>query len=243
MGIKINKLIDGNRAVSEAFILAAGYGRRLLPLTKSIPKPLVEINHKPMIEYILDALDAINIKNIYINTHYQHEKLSKFLQERRISNIHISYEKNLLDTGGGIRNLIDTSVTESILIINCDAILFDDYPYLLGSLQERFNPNKMDALLALSSPKYAIGYNGNGDFLITKDGLIIDSDSKDKLVFMGISILNTKMLDLVDREKFSLVEIWNKLIKKRACHGMVYESVWCHAGNEEAINLANEFCK
>ena len=241
MGIKINKYTDFSQSVGEAFILAAGFGRRLLPLTKNIPKPLVEINQKPMIDYIFDALTTIGIDKIYINTHYQHEKILEFIEEKKISNIHISHEKTLLDTGGGIKSAIDLNNTQAILIINCDAILLNNYSSLLQDLQEKFNPDKMDALLACSFPKNAVGYNGGGDFVIADDGIIIKSDRPDKMVFMGISVLNTKTLALVKNDKFSLVEIWNELIKKGTCYGMVFEDIWYHAGNAEAIKLANQF--
>ena len=72
----------------------------------------------------------------------------------------------------------------------------------------------MDALLAFSSPKNAIGYSGDGDYIIANDGTVIESDRSDKMVFMGISVLNTKTLELVNTDIFSLVEIWSKLIKK-----------------------------
>ena len=89
--------MDCNHTVGEAFILAAGFGRRLLPLTKDVPKPLVKINQKPMIDYIFDALDTIGIEKIYINTHYHYRKIFDFLEEKKMSNICISYEKALLD--------------------------------------------------------------------------------------------------------------------------------------------------
>ena len=240
MVIKKNSPMDCNHAVGEAFILAAGFGRRLLPLTKDVPKPLVKINKKPMIDYIFDALDIIGIEKIYINTHYHYRKIFDFLEEKKMSNIYISYEKTLLDTGGGIKKVIDTKSNQALLIINCDAILFNDYPNLLRDLQKKFDLDKMDALLAFSSPKNAIGYKGNGDFMIADDGMVIESDSPNKMVFMGISVLNTKNLELVESDRFSLVEIWNKLIKKKTCFGIVYESVWYHAGSTEAINLANQ---
>ena len=150
------------------------------------------------------------------------------------------YKRQLLDTGGGIKKVIDTKSNQALLIINCDAILFNDYPNLLRDLQKKFDLDKMDALLAFSSPKNAIGYKGNGDFMIADDGMVIESDSPNKMVFMGISVLNTKNLELVESDRFSLVEIWNKLIKKKTCFGMVYESAWYHAGSVEAINLANQ---
>ena len=88
MDIKINKHINYKKTVEEAFILAAGLGRRLMPLTKNMPKPLVEINQKPMIDYIFDALTTIDINKIYINTHYQHERVIEYIERKKISNIH-----------------------------------------------------------------------------------------------------------------------------------------------------------
>ena len=241
MDIKIKNHIDHKQAVGEAFILAAGFGRRLMPLTKNIPKPLVEINRKPMIDYIFDALTTIGINKIYINTHYQHKKMLEFIERKEISNIHISHESRLLDTGGGIKNAIDTNTTQAILIINCDAILLNNFSNLLQDLLKQFNPDKMDALLAFSPPKNAVGYSGNGDFIVAEDGIVIDTDRSDKMVFMGISVLNTKTLELINSDTFSLVEIWSKLIKKRTCYGIVFENIWYHAGNIEAIKLANQF--
>ena len=107
------------------------------------------------------------------------------------------------------------------MIINCDAILLNNYSNLLQDLQKKFNPDKMDALLAFSSPKNALGYSGSGDYIIANDGTVIESDRSDKMVFMGISVLNTKTLELVNAERFSLVEIWSKLIKKE------HVTVWC----------------
>ena len=243
MDLKINKHIDYKKTVEDAFILAAGFGRRLMPLTKNMPKPLVEINQKPMIDYIFDALTTIGINKIYINTHYQHKKIFEFIERKKISNIHISHETRLLDTGGGIKNAIDLNTTKAIMIINCDAILLNNYSNLLRDLQKKFNPDKMDALLALSSPKNAVGYFGGGDFIITEDGTVIESDRSDKMVFMGISVLNTKTLELINDDRFSLVQIWSKLIKKRTCYGLVFENTWYHAGNVDAIKLANQFSK
>lgn len=243
MDIKINKHIYYKKTVEEAFILAAGLGRRLMPLTKNMPKPLVEINQRPMIDFIFDALATIGINKMYINTHYQHERIFEYIERKKISNIHISHETSLLDTGGGIKNAIDPDTTQAIMIINCDAILLNNYSNLLQDLQKKFNPDKMDALLAFSSPKNALGYSGSGDYIIANDGTVIESDRSDKMVFMGISVLNTKTLELVNAERFSLVEIWSKLIKKRTCYGMVFENIWFHAGNVEAIKLANQFSK
>ena len=243
MDIKTNKHINYKKSVDEAFILAAGLGRRLMPLTKKMPKPLVEINQKPMIDYIFDALATIGINKIYINTHYQHKRIFEFIERKKISSIQISHETTLLDTGGGIKNAINPDTTQAIMIINCDAILLNNYSNLLQDLQKKFNPDKMDALLAFSSPKNALGYSGSGDYIIANDGTVIESDRSDKMVFMGISVLNTKTLELVNAERFSLVEIWSKLIKKRTCYGMVFENIWFHAGNVEAIKLANQFSK
>ena len=101
--------------IKKAIILAAGFGKRLLPLTEDQPKPLLEIKGKKLIEYSIDFLRENNITEIIINSHYLHEKISDFIN-KKYSNISISCEKNILDTGGGILNAIDFFKEENFLV-------------------------------------------------------------------------------------------------------------------------------
>lgn len=133
---KVPVLMENNHIVKDAFILSAGLGRRLLPYTKYNPKPLVPINGRPMIEYILDALFDIRIRNIYINTYYLSDKIEKYFQVKGLTNIHIKKEDQLLDTGGGVKNGLGEECSNPIFIINCDALVLQNYSSLLSELRD-----------------------------------------------------------------------------------------------------------
>ena len=108
--------------IKKAIILAAGFGKRLLPLTKERPKPLLEIGGKKLIEYSIDLLRENNITEIIINSHYLHEKISEFIT-KKYPNISLSYEKNILDTGGGILNAMNFFGQENFYVLNSDTCL------------------------------------------------------------------------------------------------------------------------
>tara|TARA_Y100000590_G_scaffold470226_1_gene662892 strand:- start:5169 stop:5897 length:729 start_codon:yes stop_codon:yes gene_type:complete len=235
---------QNDRSVKDAFILAAGFGKRLLPLTEHTPKPLLNINNTPMIEYILDALSSINIRKVHINSHYLSDKIEQYFMNRDSPYIKITKEKKLLDTGGGIKNALKHDNKDPIFVINCDAILLQNYPKLLLDLESVFFSENMDAMLALSKISHAVGYSGSGDFFIDKDGMIHKTClGNNKFVFMGISILNPKVLDRLDKKDFSLTEIWDQLIENNRCYGFVYDKTWCHTGNLNSLDYANNFFK
>lgn len=239
---KVPVLMENNHIVKDAFILSAGLGRRLLPYTKYNPKPLVPINGRPMIEYILDALFDIRIRNIYINTYYLSDKIEKYFQMKGLTNIHIKKEDQLLDTGGGVKNGLGEECSNPIFIINCDALVLQNYSSLLSELRDSFIPNDMDAILALSKVSDAIGYLGSGDFYLGKNN-ILETENKitNKYVFMGISILNPITLGMIDKKKFSLIEIWKKLILDKKCYGKMHYHEWCHTGSGQSLAYADKF--
>ncbi len=237
MNIKKSKQKNFKKKPTDAFILAAGYGTRLLPLTKKHPKPLVEIAGKPMISYVIDALQSTDIENIYINAFYLSDQLEGYIQDN-YSNIIISKEKELLDTGGALKYGIPADYDRSIYIINSDTMLLNNYKDLLYRLSEKYICDEADAVLALSKKEKAIGYNGDGDFFLDKNNNISKEEpsSFEKFVFMGISILNTKTLDKVSDKIFSLNIIWNNLILEKKCSGVIHESNWHHTGDLISLN-------
>ena len=239
---KVRFRMKNNHIVKDAFILSAGLGKRLLPYTKYNPKPLVPINEKPMIEYILDALFDIRIRNIYINTYYLSDQIEKYFQTKGLTNVHIKMESELLDTGGGVKSGLGEEYSDPIFIINCDALVLQNYSRLLSELRDNFIPSDMDAILALSKVSDAIGYSGSGDFYLGKNN-ILESEKKitSKYVFMGISILNPIALKLTDKKKFSLIEIWKKLIFDKKCYGRMYYDKWCHTGSSQSLDYADKF--
>tara|TARA_B110000438_G_scaffold223671_1_gene217297 strand:- start:708 stop:1454 length:747 start_codon:yes stop_codon:yes gene_type:complete len=237
-------LRKNDQVVKDAFILAAGLGKRLMPYTRYTPKPLVPINGRPMIEYILDALLNINIRNIYINTHYLSEEIENYFLNKKLPNVYITREKELLDTGGGIKNALGKNNIDPIFVINCDALVLHNYSQLLSELQNNFILKKMDAMLALSKVSDAVGYSGNGDFYLGENRTVeIEEVNINKYVFMGISILNPSALYLTEKKKFSLLETWTRLISDKKCFGKIYNETWCHTGSTSSLIYAEEYYK
>ena len=109
-----------NNKITTAVILAAGFGKRMRPITDDIPKPLVEVAKKPMIDWILDALKEIGIKDVIINTHYLADKIAEHLSKRTDLNIRISHEEEILDTGGGVKNMLGMIDDGNIIVVNGD---------------------------------------------------------------------------------------------------------------------------
>ena len=138
--------------IKKAIILAAGFGKRLLPLTKENPKPLLEIGGKKLIEYSIDLLRENNITEIIINSHYLHEKISEFIT-KKYPNISLSYEKTILDTGGGILNAMNFFEQENFYVLNSDTIWTRSYSDDLLKLKEVFKNGNNKAALLLAHKK------------------------------------------------------------------------------------------
>lgn len=110
----------------KALILAAGLGTRLGKLTKITPKPLVEVNGKPVIDYVIDGLKRHGYNEIIINVHYKHEQIMDHLGDRVL----YSYEPRLLNTAGTVKNLSKWFDYE-LLVVNADTISNANYTELL----------------------------------------------------------------------------------------------------------------
>jgi len=233
---------NNENQIDQAFILAAGYGKRLLPLTKNSPKPLIKLKNKPLIDHLIDPLQKINIKKIFINTHYLSEKLIKHLNKRIDYKIFISQENDgILNTGGGIKYALKEELDQPIYIINCDAMLFDNYVPILNKLKKNFDQRKMDFLLSLSTIDEALGYSGNGDFHLTNNQTVERFDknkNKEPFVNIGISIMQPKILRSIEKKIFSLNEAWDISIKNKRCFGIESNTKWVHTGTKEALEIA-----
>ena len=137
--------------IKHAIILAAGLGKRMLPLTNELPKPMVKIKGKPIIKHLIDLLDQIGIEKICVNVHYKSELLSDYLESIKNKKILISDETDeLLDTGGGIKKAFDLLEEDNSFVFNSDILWNDVHVEQLRNMSEKFNTKDMDALLGLS---------------------------------------------------------------------------------------------
>jgi len=122
----------------RVLLLAAGYGTRLRPITDSIPKCLVKINGKPLLEYWFDLLNNTGIKEILINTHYLPQKVEEFVRKSKLSKfIKIVYEEKLLGTGGTLLKNRDFFNNDSIMLIHADNLSLFDMDSFMNSHAKR----------------------------------------------------------------------------------------------------------
>jgi MurNAc alpha-1-phosphate uridylyltransferase len=220
--------------IKKAIILAAGFGKRLLPLTKELPKPLLEIGGKKLIEYSIDLLRENNITEIIINSHYLHEKISEFIT-KKYPNISLSYEKNILDTGGGILNAMSFFDQENFFVLNSDTVWTRNYSDDLHKLKEVFKNGNSKAALLLAHKKDSFDKNLSGDFSLDQNNLL--NKSSNDYIYTGCQLLNPNIFNLKKRgDIFSMNEIWNDLIAQESLNGCLSSCSFLHATNLEIYN-------
>ena len=234
--------------IDQAIILAAGFGVRMRPLTLTTPKPLVKLNKKPIIYYILEELKNNKIKKCFINVHYLPLKIEKYIEEYRAlnksMNIVIIKEKVILETGGAIKNILEKNDNKPIIAINADSLII---PFKqvspLSLLIKNFNANTMDFLLLLDNFKNSIGYYDKGDFSFSSNDVPsrIRKNINNGLAYTGWQILNPNAVHKINKNVFSLNYCYNEAITKNTIWGMLNTQKWLHIGTIDALNESNRW--
>ena len=226
----------------SVMILAAGYGTRLKPITDKIPKPLVKVAGITLLQNVLDHVIKLNCEKIIVNTHYQHEKISDFIKNNYSNNnIDISYETELLDTGGGVKNALPLFKSNEVLILNSDIYWnLNNFADIKDSIQNYRSEQKCKLLLVPAEQAHGININ-KGDFIIN-DGLIKRFKEKQKiLIYSGAQIISLDILNDIQKEKFSFNIVWDKLIDKQLIFGDIMKSEWYHIGDINGLKEAENF--
>ena len=214
--------------LKKAFILCAGMGKRVMPLTKDNPKPLLQINNMRLVEYSLKLADSLGIKSIAINSHYLKENIHSFF-EQKYPNVKIYYESELLDTGGCLVNAKSFFESEYLLVLNSDTIWQSDYLPSVKKLYNNIIENNFSAGLLLCKKNNSFDQTLSLDFDI-KDNLL----NKDKeFIYTGLQIIHSSIFQNLKLESFSIRDVWNKLILDKKITGEVYEGKFYHATNLE----------
>ena len=205
--------------IKTALILCAGYGKRLNPITLTTPKPLLKINEITLLENCINLIDSLGIDKILINTFYLSEKIEQFLKNKKF-NLEIKIindGSNILDTGGGILNLINSSNETDFMIFNPDTVWNENYKKYIKDMEKFYFLNKIKNILLLANEKLSFDKNLKGDFNLKKN--IIKKDELNHLIYTGCQILNKSLFDSYDVCNFSISNIWNKLIDKDDLYG------------------------
>jgi len=222
-------------------VLAAGLGTRMRPLTDTMPKPLVKIAGKPLIDHVLDRLADVGVEKAVVNVHHFADQLIEHLGRRTRPRIAISDERGLLlGTGGGVKRALPELGDRPFFHINSDTIWVDGTKPNLARLEDAFEPETMDTLLLLAPTKASIGYTGRGDFAMAPDGRLTRRGERDTVpfVYAGAAILQPALFNDAPEAEFPLTDMFERAAKKGRLFGLRLDGLWMHVGTPPAVQEA-----
>ena len=223
-------------SVKTALILCAGFGKRLEPLTKSIPKPLLKIKDITLLERTLQIIDKLEIKEVKINTFYLEDQIIDFIKNYKSSlEIEIIKDgKEILDTGGGILNLINSSEDEDFIIFNPDTMWDKKYIDELKGMIEYYDSNKLSNLLLVVNKKKSFDKRFIGDFELKNKSLF--KYENNNFIYIGCQIINKKILNNISDTSFSISKVWNNELSKNNLNGFESTKEFFHVTDLEIFN-------
>ncbi len=221
----------------RAMVLAAGFGTRLRPLTDTVPKPMVRVAGKPMIDTVIDRLAAIGVQEIVVNTHHLADVIETHLKARQKPRIVFSREDQILETGGGIKKALPLLGSEPFYAINGKIIWLNGKTDALVRLAEVWNDADMDGLLLLQPTTSAIGYDGAGDFFIDQVGRVRRRREWEvaPFVYAGIQILHPRLFAGAPDGAFSLNLLYDRAIEAGRLFGIRHDGEWFHVSTPKQL--------
>ena len=225
----------------RAMVLAAGKGARMRPLTDKVPKPLVAVGGKPLLDHVLNRLAEAGVETAVVNVHYLADQIEHYLIGWQTPRIVISDERDaLLDTGGGVVKALPVLGAAPFFHVNADTIWIDGVKPNLLQLAATFDAGRMDALLLLAVTSGSVGYAGRGDFTMAPDGRLARRREREVVpfVYAGVAILNPALFSTAPPGAFSLNLLFDRAIEAGRLYGLRLDGVWMHVGTPEAIAAA-----
>lgn len=228
---------------NRVIIMAGGFGKRLMPLTKKTPKPLLKVRNIPILEIIIKQLASFGFINIFITTYYHSEKIKKYFGNGSKWNVKIKYinEKKPLGTAGSLSLLKKNKNSKPSLILNSDILSKINYKNLLNFHTE----NKFAATVVAKNYDIKIPYGE----LLTKNGTIVGINEKptfSSLINAGIYVLNENIIsELKSKDYLDMPDLLSNSIKmkrKIGCYPIHEE--WTDIGKKEdyiAINQSSNY--
>ena len=219
-------------------IFAAGMGTRMRPLTATRPKPLIQVAGRALLDHALDLALASGGGPIVVNTHYLADQIATHLKGQAVR---ISYEPQLLETGGGLRAALPLLGPGPVMILNSDAVWTGENP--LAQLQRHWNPDRMDGLLLTLPAQMATGYQGRGDFITDARGHLTRAQGRGGDVYLGAQILKPQSLHSIAEAAFSLNRVWDQMMGQSRLFGLQHRGGWCDVGRPDSLPLAEALVK
>ena len=229
-----------------AMVLAAGRGERMRPLTLRVPKPLVPLAGRPLIDHVLDRLALAGVETAVVNVHYLADQIEERARRREGSKpaIVISDERDqLLDTGGGAKRALPKLGVGPFFIHNADTVWSESASPALTRMLQLWDPATMDCLLLLAPLSSSVGYGGKGDFAMAPDGRLARRGERQivPFAFAGVSLCDARLFEDCPEGPFSLNLLWDRALAKGRLYGMRLDGRWMHVGTPEALAEAESW--
>ena len=235
--------MNGSRPPRTAMVLAAGLGKRLRPITDTMPKPLVRIAGKTLLDWGLDSLAAAGVEKAVVNVHYLPDQIIDHVAARVRPHVVISDERDqVLGTGGGVVKALPLLGPAPFFLVNADTMWIDGVRPNLARLAEAFEPSHMDILLLMAPTASSIGYGGRGDYAMLPDGALRKRKELQVVpfVYAGAAIMSPSLFANAPSGEFSLTKMFDRANDQERLFGLRLDGVWMHVGTPDAVHAAEE---
>ena len=231
--------------LKRAMVLAAGFGVRMRPITDTVPKPLVQVQGRSLLDRTIDRLIDGGVESIVVNTHHLGEMIHDHLNTRDDVEILFSPEDSILETGGGVARALDQLGDEPFFVCNGDTLWLNGSQNALKRMLRHWDGDKMDALLMVHSTVDAYGYNGGGDFSVDPLGLVSRRPECEisPYLFTGVQILHPRLFKEASGGAFSLNVLYDRAIEADRLYAMVHDGEWFHVGTPDSLGEAEAYMR
>jgi N-acetyl-alpha-D-muramate 1-phosphate uridylyltransferase len=226
---------------TTAMVLAAGLGLRMRPITDKLPKPMVQVAGKPLLDHVLDKLAEAGVEKAVVNVHYLPDQIIRHVAGRQRPRVVISDERNeILGTGGGVVKALPQLGTAPFFHMNADTMWIDGVRSNLARLAEAFDPATMDILMLMAPTTESIGYDGRGDYTMSADGTLHKRKEKQivPFVYAGAAIMTPQLFASAPEGEFGLPKLFDAAEEAGRLFGLRLEGTWMHVGTPDAIGEA-----
>ena len=222
--------------INTALILCAGYGKRLNPLTLKAPKPLLKLKDISLLENTINFINDLGVKNILINTFYLKEQIKEFINKKNFDcKINVVDDGNsILDTGGGILNLIKKSDNDNFFVFNPDTMWSKEYIEVIRKMEVFYLKNKIQNILLVVNKSKSFDKKLKGDFNLNSKNIL--NYQEKAFIYTGCQIINKNVFSIIDQNSFSIIEIWNQLIDENKLYGFESLNDFIHVTDIEIFN-------
>src|ERR1700716_3629045 len=228
---------------TQAMVLAAGLGVRMRPLTARMPKPLVRVAGRTLLDHVLDKLGDAGVGEAVVNVHYLPDQIIEHVAKRTRPRITISDERNqVLGTGGGVVKALPSLGPAPFFLVNADTLWIDGVRPNLARLAEAFDPQRMDILLLMAPTTSSIGYGGRGDYAMLPDGALRKRREHQVVpfVYAGAAIMSPSQFADAPSGEFSLTKMFDRANEQERLFGLRLDGVWMHVATPDAVHAAEE---